>query len=170
MPFGILRLAVRGSGLAVTTAMHLRSMIVATRSTRPIMATGPRGGGQIMPAQYARPFSEIQVLPDRLIWPLRQKKPLRIFVNSVSDLFHSQIADEHIFAAFEVMRQAYWHTFQILTKRPGRLRKMASQLTWSRNIGIGVSIERDELTPRADALRPLPAGFRFLSLGVIRFA
>ena len=122
------------------------------------------GGGQIMPAQYARPFSEIQVLPDRLIWPLRQKKPLRIFVNSVSDLFHSQIADEHIFAAFEVMRQAYWHTFQILTKRPGRLRKMASQLTWSRNIGIGVSIERDELTPRADALRPLPAGFRFLSL------
>jgi protein gp37 len=120
--------------------------------------------GPTMPAQYARPFSEIQVLSERLTWPLRQKKPLRIFVNSMSDLFHSQIADKYIFQAFEVMRQANWHTFQILTKRPGRLRRMAGQLTWSRNIGIGVSIERDELTPRADVLRSIPAGFRFLSL------
>ena len=120
--------------------------------------------GRTMPLQYARPFSEIQVLPERLNWPLSQKKPLRIFVNSMSDLFHSQIADEHIYAAFEVMHQAHWHTFQILTKRPGRLRRLGPQLTWARNIGIGVSIELDELTPRADVLRPLPAGFRFLSL------
>lgn len=120
--------------------------------------------GRAMPAQYARPFSEIQVLPERLTWPLRQKKPLRIFVNSLSDLFHSQIAEQHIFQAFEVMCQAHWHTFQILTKRPGRLRKLASRLPWARNIGIGVSIERDELTRRADVLRSIPAGFRFLSL------
>jgi protein gp37 len=120
--------------------------------------------GPAMPAQYARPFSEIQILSERLTWPLRQKKPLRIFVNSMSDLFHSQVADEHIYAAFEVMRQAHWHTFQILTKRPGRLRRLGPLLPWSSNIGIGVSIEQDELTPRADVLRPLPAGFRFLSL------
>lgn len=120
--------------------------------------------GPVMPAQYARPFSEIQVLPERLTWPLRQKRPLRIFCNSMADFFHSQIADEHIFQAFEVMRQAHWHTFQILTKRPGRLRRMAAQLTWTPNIWIGVSIERDELTPRADALRQVPARVRFLSL------
>lgn len=120
--------------------------------------------GKPMPAQYARPFSTLQVLPERLTWPLRQKKPLRIFCNSMSDLFHSHIKDEHIFAAFDVMRQAHWHTFQILTKRPGRLRRMASQLHWAPNIWIGVSIERDELTRRADALRQVPARTRFLSL------
>ena len=120
--------------------------------------------GLAMPAQYALPFSTVQVLPERLEWPLHQKKPLHIFVNSMSDLFHSQIADEHILAAFEVMNRAHWHTFQILTKRPGRLRKLAGRLPWSRNIGIGVSIEHDELTPRADALRSIPTGFRFLSL------
>src|SRR6185312_4225983 len=121
-------------------------------------------GGKPMPAQYAQPFSTLQVLPERLEWPLHQKKPLRIFVNSMSDVFHSQIAEEHILAAFEVMNRAHWHTFQILTKRPGRLRKLAGRLPWARNIGIGVSIESDELTPRADALRSIPAGFRFLSL------
>lgn len=120
--------------------------------------------GKPMPAQYALPFSTIQVLPERLEWPLHQKKPLRIFVNSVSDLFHSQVADEHILAAFDVMNRASWHTFQILTKRPGRLRKLAGLLPWSRNIGIGVSIERDELARRADVLRSISAGFRFLSL------
>jgi protein gp37 len=120
--------------------------------------------GPAMPAQYARPFSEIQILPERLTWPLRQKKPLRIFVNSMSDLFHSQVADEYIYTAFEVMRQAHWHTFQILTKRPGRLRRLGPSLPWSRNIGIGVSIEQDHLCARANALRTLSAGFRFLSL------
>jgi protein gp37 len=117
-----------------------------------------------MPAQYARPFSELQLLPERLTWPLRQKKPQRIFVNSVSDLFHSQVPDAFILRVFEVMRQAHWHTFQILTKRPGRLRRLGPSLPWSRNIGIGVSIEQDHLTRRADAPRSLPAGFRFLSL------
>src|SRR5258708_7384287 len=67
--------------------------------------------GRVMPAQYARPFSEIQVLPERLTWPLTQKKPLRIFVNSMSDLFHSQIADEHIVPPFPVIRHAPCHTF-----------------------------------------------------------
>ncbi len=120
--------------------------------------------GRIMPAQYAKPFSELQLLPERLAWPLTEKKPQRIFVNSMSDLFHSQVPDAFILQVFEVMNRADWHTFQILTKRPGRLRKLAGKLPWSRNIGIGVSIERDELTPRADALRSIPAGFRFLSL------
>jgi protein gp37 len=120
--------------------------------------------GEAMPAQYAHPFSEIQILPERLELPLHWKKPRRIFVDSVSDLFHSQIPDDHIQAVFDVMRRAHWHTFQVLTKRPGRLRRMASQLHWAPNIWMGVSIERDELTPRADALRLVEASVRFLSL------
>lgn len=120
--------------------------------------------GRMMPVQYAQPFSEVQLLPERFNWPLQQKKPLRIFVNSMSDLFHSRVPDTFIRQVFGVMREAYWHIFQILTKRPGRLRRLGAALPWSPNIGIGVSIEQDSLTPRADALRSLPAGFRFLSL------
>lgn len=120
--------------------------------------------GRAMPAQYAKPFSEIQLLPQsRLEWPLGERKPQRIFVNSMSDLFHSQIPDEFIYRVFDIMRRAHWHTFQVLTKRPGRLRRMANMLEWTPNIWIGVSIEEDKLTPRANALREVPAYVRFLS-------
>jgi protein gp37 len=117
----------------------------------------------VMPRQYAQPFSTVQLLPERLDAPLREKRPRMIFVDSMSDLFHSQIPDEYIFQVFEVMRQAHWHTFQVLTKRPGRLRRLGSRLQWPSNVWMGVSIERDELTPRADALRTVPAAVRFLS-------
>ena len=117
-----------------------------------------------MPAQYARPFSEIQVLQERLEWPLRQKKPQRIFVNSMSDLFHSQVPEQIIQQIFEIMVKAHWHTFQILTKRPTRLARLAPVLPWEDNIWVGTSIELDSLTRRADLLRRVPTPNRFLSL------
>jgi len=119
--------------------------------------------GKPMPKQYALPFSAIQLLPERLEDPLHIRQPQKIFVDSMADLFHSKVPDDYIFNVFAVMRRAHWHTFQILTKRPGRLRQLGPRLPWADNIGIGVSIELDELCVRADALRPLPAGFRFLS-------
>ncbi len=119
--------------------------------------------GKPMPVQYSKPFSTIQLLPERLAWPLHQKKPMRIFVDSMSDLFHSQVPDEYIRQVFDTMKRAHWHTFQILTKRAGRLRRMASELEWPVNVWIGVSIEKDLVTPRADALRAVPASIRFLS-------
>ncbi len=117
-----------------------------------------------MPKQYAQPFSAIQLLPDRLEDPLRMRQPRMFFVNSMSDLFHSQVPDEYIFQIFDVMRRADWHTFQILTKRAGRLRRLGQQIRWPINVWMGVSIEQDMLTPRADALREVPAVVRFLSL------
>ncbi len=119
--------------------------------------------GKAMPRQYAQLFSTIQLLPERLAWPLHQKQPRFVFVDSMSDLFHSAVPDAYIQQVFAVMRQAHWHTFQILTKRVGRLRRLAPVLTWAPNIWMGVSIERDEVTPRADALRTVPAAIRFLS-------
>jgi protein gp37 len=119
--------------------------------------------GKHMPAQYQKPFSEIQLLPQRLEDPLRIKTPQKIFVNSMSDLFHSQVPDDYIKQIFDVMTRAHWHTFQILTKRPGCLRRLGQQLTWAPNIWMGVSIELDSLTKRADALREVPAALRFLS-------
>ncbi|MGB8346590.1 MAG: phage Gp37/Gp68 family protein [Ktedonobacteraceae bacterium] len=120
--------------------------------------------GKPMPKQYAQPFSVIQLLPERLEDPLHIKTPQRIFVNSMSDLFHSRVPEDFIHQVFAIMNAANWHTFQILTKRPGRLRRLEASLAWAKNIGIGVSIENDLFTPRADALRPIRrAGFRFVS-------
>lgn len=119
--------------------------------------------GRPMPAQYALPFSKVQLLPQRLEEPLRIKQPHRFFVNSMSDLFHSQVPDEYILRVFAVMRAAHWHTFQVLTKRVGRLRRLGPHLHWPDNVWMGVSIEEDALTPRADALREVPAAVRFLS-------
>ncbi len=121
--------------------------------------------GQQMPPQYAKPYSEIQLLPERLSWPGKQKKPMMIFVNSMSDLFHSDVPEDYIRRVFDVMRQAHWHTFQVLTKRAGRLRQLGPSLDWSENVWMGVSIENDALVARADALRvgAAKAAIRFLS-------
>jgi protein gp37 len=116
-----------------------------------------------MAPQYHKPFSEIQLLPQRLEDPLKWKVPQKIFVNSMSDLFHSQVPEEYIRQVFDMMKRAHWHTFQILTKRAGRLRRRGPQLDWPKNVWMGVSIETDDLTPRADALREVPAAVRFLS-------
>lgn len=120
-------------------------------------------GGRRMPPQYAQPFTAIQLLAERLEEPLHCKTPSMIFVNSMSDVFHSQVPDEYIQRIFAIMGLASWHTFQILTKRPGRLRHLGPQLTWHPNIWIGVSIESDRVVARADALRTIPASVRFLS-------
>ncbi len=119
--------------------------------------------GPTMPKQYALPFSMVQLLPERLEQPLHIKTPKKIFVNSMGDLFHSEVPDEYILQVFEVMRRAHWHTFQILTKRVGRLRRLTPVLPWSPNMCIGVSIENDSLTPRADILRPIPLATHMLS-------
>lgn len=119
--------------------------------------------GKPMPKQYARPFSEVQLFPERLEWPLHQKQSKKIFVDSMSDLFHHAIPDDYIRQVFEVMRQADWHIFQILTKRVGRLRRLGPHLQWPENVWIGTSIENDLVTPRANALREVPAYVRFLS-------
>ena len=147
--------------------------------------------------------------PKRLDQPFRWKAPRRIFVNSMSDLFHEQIPDEFIAAVFGVMAARPQHTFQILTKRPERMREWFRTVeTWTErsravfgddtsdwrrwhclvaaainhigggklsgacsgltpwplpNVWLGVSIEQDRWTLRADILRQTPAAVRFIS-------
>lgn len=96
--------------------------------------------------------------------PLKWKKPRVIFVNSMSDLFHRDVPTEYILRVFDVMQQAHWHTFQVLTKRADRLAKLSAHLPWSRNIWMGVSVEREDYTPRIDHLRGTGALIKFLSL------
>ncbi len=106
---------------------------------------------------------DLKLWPERLELPLKWKKPRMIFTNSMSDLFHKDIPDEYIHRVFDIMVKADWHIFQVLTKRSGRLARMASSLPWASNIWIGVSIELDWYCWRANHLRQVPASIRFIS-------
>jgi len=107
---------------------------------------------------------EVTLHPDQLTLPLRWKEPRRIFVNSMSDLFHEAIPDAFIKQAFDVMARAHWHAFQILTKRAERLETIAPSLPWSDNIWQGVSVESSEYIWRVCHLQKVPAAVRFISV------
>jgi protein gp37 len=106
---------------------------------------------------------DLRFWPGRLELPLHWKDPRRIFVNSMSDLFHENIPDSYIGKIFDVMCRAEWHQFQILTKRHERLAELAPRLPWPEHIWAGVTIENDRWSVRADALRRVPAAVRFVS-------
>jgi len=96
--------------------------------------------------------------------PLRWKKPRTIFVNSMSDLFHEDVPLEFILRVFDVMNRAYWHTFQVLTKRSERLSELSPQLPWTHNIWMGVSVENKDYISRIDHLIETEAETKFLSI------
>jgi protein gp37 len=102
--------------------------------------------------------------PDHVTLPLRWRRPRRIFVNSMSDLFHDAVPDQFIRRVFEVMKCADWHTFQVLTKRSRRLATLAAHLPWPSNIWQGVSVESARYTSRVHDLQAVPAAVRFLSV------
>lgn len=106
---------------------------------------------------------DLRLWPERLELPLRWKKPRRIFVNSMSDLFHADVPDGFIRDVFATMARADWHIYQVLTKRPQRLVRMAADLPWPAHIWAGVSVESNEYAWRADFLRRVPAAVRFIS-------
>lgn len=96
--------------------------------------------------------------------PLRWKQPRRIFVNSMSDLFHKDVPEAFIRKVFAVMRTADWHQYQVLTKRADRLLKLDERLKWAEQIWMGVSVETAKYAWRIDALRDTHAQVKFLSL------
>lgn len=138
-----------------------------------------------------RKFTEVQMHADRLDQPLRWRKPRRVFVNSMSDLFHEAVPDEFIDEVFSIMMAAPKHTFQVLTKRPGRARAymklragallephgdvgqrlfdlraaLDSTREWPpRNVWLGVSCEdQQRADQRIPQLLDTPAAVRFLS-------
>ena len=136
---------------------------------------------------------EVRFIGEHLADPLRWRKPRRIFVNSMSDLFHERLSNEDIAAVFGVMAKAHWHTFQVLTKRAARMREWFSWAAggrhvwpeaqrhpfpkWAitgeappsawplRNVWLGVSVENQEAADeRIPHLLATPAAVRFLSV------
>lgn len=140
------------------------------------------------PGHYFERGFDVQLRPDKLALPLRWTKPRKVFVNSMSDLFHDKVPDEYIAEVFAVMACAYQHTFQLLTKRHGRMRSLLSsdefismvdresiaydrsplghrQISWPlRNVWLGVSAEDQKRADlRIPALLDTPAAVRFVS-------
>ncbi len=130
---------------------------------------------------FGRAFTDVRCHPERLEQPLRWRRPRRIFVNSMSDLFHESVPDDFIDRVFAIMALATQHTFQVLTKRPERMQRYAQgdsqaartaarslneDIPWPLpNVWLGVSVE-DQATAeeRIPILLRTPAAIRFLSV------
>jgi protein gp37 len=146
---------------------------------------GPFRGFAIMTDHGPQWTGKVELIESKLTEPMRWKKARRVFVNSMSDLFHENLPDEAIDRVFAVMAQCPQHTFQILTKRAERMRKWFDPRRWENirvaaairtktvqpewdwplpNVWLGVSIENRATLGRADYLRETPAAVRFLSL------
>lgn len=124
------------------------------------MAKRLRAMGQ---KNYANGF-EPTLQPQMLELPLRWRRSSRIFVNSMSDLFHEDVPVDYVKRVFDVMRCANWHRYQILTKRSARLRALARQLPWEPQMWMGVSVENEDYLYRIDDLSRTAAHIKFLSL------
>lgn len=101
--------------------------------------------------------------PAALNVPRTWKKPSVVFVNSMSDLFHGKVPLSFIQSVFDVMRDTPQHTYQILTKRSLRLRRLAPAIDWPANVWMGVSVESPGALHRVEHLRAVPSAVRFLS-------
>ena len=162
-------------------AMTLAKRLKAMGSPRYQTDGDPRTSG---------PGFGVAIHPEALDWPLRKTKPLRIFVNSMSDLFHESVPDNFIGSVFDVMARTPQHTYQILTKRHARMRSLLTRwqqqaadrphagasfrrygMMWSEprvwplpNVWLGVSVEDQKWADiRIPALLRTPAAVRFLS-------
>jgi protein gp37 len=124
------------------------------------MAKRLKAMGQV---RYRNGFA-ITLQEDLVILPMQWKRPRVVFVNSMSDLFHADVPLSFIQRVFAIMRECPQHTFQILTKRSERVREIASQLPWSSNVWMGVSVENAAVINRVRDLQQVPAAVRFLSV------
>ena len=108
---------------------------------------------------------KVNVDRDALTAPLAWKKPQRIFVNSMSDLFQDKAAEKFIRQVWGVMARAHWHSFQILTKRPERMLALLSRSGFPvlPNVWLGASVESGDYLGRIEVLRRVPARVRFIS-------
>jgi protein gp37 len=136
------------------------ALTVAERKTRDVYLA--RLPVKDTPANRADPFAP-RFWEDRLEMPLHWRRPRRVFVNSMSDVFHAHFSVEMIQRVFDVMNRAHWHQFQVLTKRPERALRLADKIEWGENIWLGTSIETMDVAHRADALRATPAVVKFIS-------
>jgi protein gp37 len=142
------------SGCDHCYALTLAKRLKAMGSPRYQLDGDPRTSG---------PGFGVQMHEDALDLPRKWSTPRVVFVNSMSDLFHARVTTDFIRRVFAVMEATPRHTYQVLTKRPRRVARLADTLPWPKNVWMGVSIEDDSVAWRADQLRLVPAAVRFIS-------
>lgn len=113
--------------------------------------------------QTSGPGFRLTLHDDVVEQPFRWRSPRVVFVNSMSDLFHARVPLDFVRDVFDVCRDTPHHTYQVLTKRSVRLRRVADTLDWPDNVWMGVSVENAGVLDRVDDLREVPAAVRFLS-------
>jgi protein gp37 len=108
---------------------------------------------------------KIRVDESSLTLPATWSKPRKVFVNSMSDLFHDKVPHEFILRVWHVMEDTPRHTYQILTKRPERMAEILTgrEFRVLPNVWLGTSVEDERVLDRLDALRVVPAAIRFVS-------
>jgi protein gp37 len=179
---------IRGCSRVSEGCRNCYAEAVARRFSGPGM---PYEGLAILSRGRASWTGKVAFVEEHLLDPLRWRKPRRIFVNSMSDLFHERVSDEWIDRIFAVMAMCAWHTFQILTKRPKRMLEYLSQVSdekdtqrWQNaaddlvpncavvedrawpleNVHLGVSVENQKAADeRIPLLLKTPAAVRFIS-------
>ena len=112
--------------------------------------------------RYQNEF-QVTVHEDLLRKPFEWKKPKKIFVNSMSDIFHEDVPEEAIISIFETMNSCPQHQFQVLTKRPERLKSINNKVIWSDNIWMGVSVENSKYLNRIEILKDCGAKIKYVS-------
>lgn len=121
-----------------------------------------------VPGNHFETGFDLTLRPKRLQEPLTWKKPRRIFVNSMSDLFHKDIPKEYVSQVFDTMEAAHWHTVQLLTKRSSLMRNFVNERYGAGkappHIWLGVSIENQAALERLKHLKETNASVRFISI------
>jgi protein gp37 len=114
------------------------------------------------PKNFSNGFN-LTLHPERIKEPLRWRTPSRIFVNSMSDLFHEDVPFDFIGEVLSVIHSTPWHIYQILTKRPERLLDFSCKFEFPENVWLGVSVEKQNYVERIEYIRQIPASVRFIS-------
>ena len=111
---------------------------------------------------------DLTLRPERVLQPLKWKRPKMIFVNSMSDLFHKEVPRSYVAVVFDTMEKANWHTFQVLTKRSSLMQKFVNERYANReapsHIWFGVSVESEQAKSRIVHLQKAQVAIRFLSI------
>ena len=117
---------------------------------------------------YDKDGETVQVIQQRITAPIFWKKPRRIFVNSMSDTFHAHVPNRDLLQVFSTMFICQEHTFQVLTKRPGRAASFFKTMSiagikWPPHVQLGTSVETQKYAPRIEVLARVPAPVKFVS-------
>lgn len=149
---------IASAGCSNCYAMRMAARLAAMGSAKYSGLTRKSGGRAVWTGKIALDAKSLNA-------PYKWRKPRKVFVNSMSDLFHPGVPDEFIARVWRVMLETPQHTYQVLTKRPDRMRKLLLDPSFSSaaNIWIGTSVEDASVLDRIEELRAVPAFTRFIS-------